>query len=292
MSDPRRHARQLVLKEIGRTGQERLSAARVVVIGCGGLGAPVIQQLAAAGTGHLTLVDDDVVELSNLNRQTLFRADDVGARKAVVAAAFVRALAPDVDVTAVVERLTATRARAIVAGADVVVDCSDGLPTKYLLNDACVREDRVLVHGAATAWTGQIVVVPGAGGPCLRCLFPTLPPRDAVPTCRTAGIVAPTTGVVGSLQAAAALRVLLGVRPLADEAGRFVAVDVKAGTTRTLRFDRDPACPACGDAPTLQARVDADYEMPACAADDDDDDGAHNTDDDDDDNTATARSPA
>jgi molybdopterin/thiamine biosynthesis adenylyltransferase len=265
MSIPGRFARQLVLPEIGRAGQARLTAARVVVVGCGGLGAPVIQQLAAAGVGRLTLIDDDVVEPSNLNRQTLFRADDAGARKAVAAAAFVRALAPDVDVTAVVERLTATRAREVVAGADLVVDCSDGLPTKYLLNDACVREDRVLVHGAATAWSGQVVVVPGARGPCLRCLFPTLPPRDAVPTCRTAGIVAPTTGVVGSLQAAAALRLLLGVRPIADEAGRFVAVDAKAGTTRTLRFDRDPDCPACGEAPTLHARTDVDYEMPACA---------------------------
>jgi adenylyltransferase/sulfurtransferase len=278
MPDPRRHARQLVLPEVGRAGQNRLAAARVVVVGCGGLGAPVIQQLAAAGIGHLTLVDDDVVEPSNLNRQTLFRASDVGSRKAVVAADFVRALDPDVDVTAVVERLTATRARAVVAGADVVVDCSDGLPTKYLLNDACVRQDRVLVHGAATAWSGQVVVVPGARGPCLRCLFPTLPPRDTVPTCRTAGIVAPTTGVVGSLQAAATLRVLLGVHPLPDEAGRFVAVDVKAGTTRTLRFDRDPACPACGDAPTLQATSDVDYEMPACA-----DDSANDDDHDDDD---------
>jgi molybdopterin/thiamine biosynthesis adenylyltransferase len=135
-----------------------------------------------------------------------------------------------------------------------------------------VRQDRVLVHGAATAWSGQVVVVPGARGPCLRCLFPTLPPRDTVPTCRTAGVLAPTTGVVGSLQAAAALRVLLCVHPLPDEAGRFVAVDVKAGTTRTLRFDRDPACPACGDAPTLQATSDVDYEMPDCADDVVDDD--------------------
>ena len=265
MPDPRRHARQLVLPEIGRAGQARLRAAHAVVVGCGGLGAPVIQQLTAAGIGRLTLVDDDVVEPSNLNRQTLFRAEDVGKRKAAAAAAFARALDPDIDAAAVVERLTATRARDVVARADVVVDCSDGLPTKYLLNDACVREDRLLVHGAATAWSGQVVVVPGARGPCLRCLFPSLPPRDSVPTCRTAGVVAPTTGVVGSLQAAAALRVLLGVHPIADEAGRFVAVDVKTSTTRTLRFDRDPACPACGDAPTLTARDDVDYEMPACA---------------------------
>ena len=256
---PDRHARQLVLPELGVAGQRRLGAARVLVVGCGGLGAPVISQLAAAGVGHLTLVDDDVVEPSNLNRQTLFRAADVGARKAVVAAAVVAALDDTLDVTAVVERLTASSARKRIRDHDVVVDCADGLPTKYLLNDACVREDRPLVHGAATGWSGQVVVVTGAAGPCLRCLFPVLPARDAVPTCRTAGILAPVTGVVGSLQAGAVLRLLLG---LPAGAGRFVAVDVKEGSTKTLRFDRDPACPACGDAPSLSALDDADYTLP------------------------------
>jgi adenylyltransferase/sulfurtransferase len=236
----------------------------------------VIQQLAAAGAGHLTLVDDDVVDESNLNRQTLFRTHDVGQRKALVAAAAVRDLDPSLVVTAVVERLTATRARAQVRTADVVVDCSDGLPTKYLLNDACVREDRPLVHGAATAWSGQVLVVPGRQGPCLRCLFPALPPRDTVPTCRTAGVIAPTTGVVGSLQAAAAVRLLLGLGGPhhALEGGRFVAVDTRTGSTRTLAFTRDPGCPACGDAPTLKAERDDDYALPACAADADGDDEA------------------
>jgi molybdopterin/thiamine biosynthesis adenylyltransferase len=268
MRDPRRYARQLVLPEVGVDGQRRLGSARVLVVGCGGLGAPVIQQLVAAGVGHLTLIDDDAVEPSNLNRQTLFRTDDIGARKAEVAGAFAAALDPDTTVTPVLERLTAARARPAVAAVDVVVDCSDGLPTKFLLNDACVREDRPLVHGAATAWSGQVVVVPGAAGPCLRCLFPTLPAAGTVPTCRTAGIVAPTTGVVGSLQAAAVLRLLLGVRPRTEEAGRFVSVDVRTGSTRTLRFDRDEHCPACGATPTLSAERDVDYALPECVDDD------------------------
>ena len=254
-----RHARQLLLPEVGVAGQRRLASARVLVVGCGGLGAPVTSQLAAAGVGHLTLIDDDVVEPSNLNRQTLFRSADVGQRKAVVAAAVVAAIDPGLEVTALVERLTASSARARIRQHDVVVDCADGLPTKYLLNDACVREDRPLVHGAATGWSGQVVVVGGAAGPCLRCLFPVLPPRGSVPSCRSAGILAPVTGVVGSLQAAAVLRLLLGVP---GGGGRFVAVDVKEGGTRTLRFERDPACPACGDAPTLTALNDADYVMP------------------------------
>ncbi|MDP2340625.1 MAG: HesA/MoeB/ThiF family protein [Deltaproteobacteria bacterium] len=260
MAHADRYARQLVLPEVGIAGQRRLAEARVVVVGCGGLGAPVIAQLAAAGVGHLTLVDDDVVEASNLNRQTLFGTADLGARKAVAAAAFVARLDASLEVTPRVERLTGVNARARIREHDVVVDCADGLPTKYLLNDACVREDRPLVHGAATAWSGQVLVVVGTAGPCLRCLFPVLPSRDVVPTCRTAGILAPVVGVVGSLQAAAVLRLLLGVGK--NEGGRFVAVDVKEGSTKTLRFERDPACPACGDTPSLSADDDADYFMP------------------------------
>lgn len=299
MSIPDRHSRQLVLPEVGVAGQRRLQRARVAVVGCGGLGAPVISQLAAAGVGHLTLIDDDVVEGSNLNRQTLFRSDQRGERKAVAAAAFVAALDPGLSVTALVERLTATSARRVGADHDLIVDCSDGFPTKYLLNDVAVALDRVLVHGAATAWSGQILVVPGRRGPCLRCLFPTLPAAGTVPTCRTAGIVAPVTGVVGSLQAARALQVLLGV-PVAG--GRFVAVDLRVDAagggddvTRTMRFGRDPACPACGDAPTLHGDNDADYVMgPVCAVVDDDDAVVDDDDevDDDDDHDGDDDNPA
>lgn len=256
-----RHARQLVLPEVGVAGQRQLARARVAVVGCGGLGAPVIQQLAAAGVGHLTLIDDDVVETSNLNRQTLFRSDQRGMRKAVAAAAFVGALDDAIDVDARVMRLTSTHARAVAAEHDVVVDCADGLPTKYLLNDACVAEDRPLVHGAATAWSGQLLVVPGRAGPCLRCLFPTLPGRGALPTCRTAGILAPVTGVVGSLQAGEVLKLLL---KMTVPGGRFVAIDLKQGN-RTLSFSRDPACPTCGDQPRFLARNDVDYELPGSA---------------------------
>ncbi len=256
-----RHARQLVLPEVQVAGQRALRNAKVVVIGCGGLGAPVISQLAAAGVGHLTLVDDDVVEPSNLNRQTLFGEADVGQRKAVVAADSARAIDSSLDVTAVVERVVKGNAHKLIEAHDIVVDCSDGLPTKYLLNDTAVVVDRVLVHGAATAWAGQVLTVPGRRGPCLRCLFPTIPPRDSVPTCRTAGIVAPVTGVVGSLQAAAVLKCVLRID---DVGGRFSAVDVKDGVVRVLRFARDASCPACGDAPTVANLRDADYDLPTC----------------------------
>ena len=279
MPSPDRHSRQLVLPEVGVAGQRRLQQARVAVVGCGGLGAPVISQLAAAGVGHLTLIDDDVIEGSNLNRQTLFHSAQLGERKAMAAAAFVTALDPGLHVTAHVERLTTSSATRVCAAHDVIVDCSDGFPTKYLLNDVAVATDRVLVHGAATAWSGQVLVVPGRRGPCLRCLFPTLPVAGSVPTCRTAGIVAPVTGLVGSLQAARVLQLLLG-QPVPG--GRFVAIDLRVGSSgsgddisRTLRFDRDPACPACGATPSLQGQRDHDYVMPpACevvGADDADD---------------------
>ena len=253
-----RHARQRVLPEVGDAGQAALAAARVLVVGCGGLGAPVIQQLAAAGVGHLTLADDDVVEISNLNRQTLFGVDDVGQRKAERAAARVRFLDPDIDVTALVERLALPRAHALVAQHDLVVDATDGLPSKYLLNDVAVAANVPLVHGAATAWAGQVLLVPGRAGPCLRCLFPEIPPRASVPTCRSAGILAPVTGVVGSLQAALALQWLLGIK---GGAGTFVAVDVKGLRTQNLTLSRDPTCPACGDHPTVASLRNDDYVL-------------------------------
>lgn len=262
MSPPlARYARQLVLPEVGVDGQRRLHAARVAVVGCGGLGAPVVQQLAAAGIGHLSLFDDDSVDDSNLNRQTLFRVDQLGARKAEASAAFVRALNPDVDVAVFIERVTVARARQVFADHDVVVDCSDGFPTKYLLNDVAVVTDTPLVHGAATAWAGQVLVVPGKEGPCLRCLFPTLPPAGSVPTCRTAGILAPVTGIIGSLQAAEVLKLVLG---LPDLRGRLLAVDVKDTATRAIRFDRDVDCGTCGAHAHDVAVRDSDYNMPTC----------------------------
>jgi molybdopterin/thiamine biosynthesis adenylyltransferase len=253
-----RYARQRVLPEVGARGQELLAAARVLVVGCGGLGAPVIQQLAAAGVGHFVLLDDDVVEPSNLNRQVLFGEADIGARKAERAAAWVRGFDASIVVEARVERLAPISGRKVVRGASLVVDCSDGLPTKYLCNDICVLEDVPLVHGAATAWSGQVLVVPGRRGPCLRCLFPEQPERGELPTCRTAGIVGAVTGVVGSLMAAEAVKLLVGREETL--VGRFFAVDVLTSSFRALGFPRRADCAACGDAPSVDPSNAADYE--------------------------------
>lgn len=251
-----------MLPEVGPAGQARLAAARVLVVGCGGLGAPVISSLAAAGVGHLTLVDDDTVEPSNLNRQVLFTEADVGRRKAEVAAERARALSGAVDVRARTERLAAGGARAAVRGFSLVVDCTDGLPSKFLLNDACVREDVPLVHGAATAWSGQVLVVPGRQGPCLRCLFEGPLPAGALPTCRTAGILGAVTGVIGSFQAAEAVKVLVGNQNALR--GRLLAVDVLAPSVRAVAFPRRADCAACGDAPTVDGTNVADYDVAQC----------------------------
>jgi adenylyltransferase/sulfurtransferase len=238
--------------------QEKLKSARVLVVGCGGLGAPVIEYLAAAGVGSLTLVDDDVVEASNLNRQVLFGEADVGRRKAEVAAARVNALDPDIAAVARVERLVGGAALKAVKEHDLVVDCTDGMPAKFMFNDACVVADKPLVHGAATAWAGQVLVVPGKSGPCLRCLFEEPPPRDEVPTCRDAGILGAVVGVVGSFMAAEAVKVLSSSEHAL--VGRFLAVDVLIPSVRALKFERRVECAACGDAPSVDVTNAADYE--------------------------------
>lgn len=257
-----RHARQIALPELGPGGQLRLARARVLVVGCGGLGAPVVQYLAAAGIGALTLVDDDVVEPSNLNRQVLFGEADVGRRKAERAAEVVGAIDPGIAVEALVQRLTGAGARRQVAAHDLTIDATDGLPMKFLLNDACVLEDKPLVHGAATAWSGQVLVVPGRSGPCLRCLFEEPPPVGTVPTCRTAGILGAVTGVIGAFMAAEAVKVIVShPRTLV---GRFLAVDVLTPQVRELAFTRRARCRACGDAPDVDVTNAADYQRDPC----------------------------
>jgi molybdopterin/thiamine biosynthesis adenylyltransferase len=255
---PDAFSRQIVLPELGLSGQRRLAHARALVVGCGGLGAPAAISLAAAGVGHVTVVDDDVVEGSNLNRQTWFCPEDLGRDKAATAAAYLARHFPGVTVEARRERVVAGAVRAAVRNVDVVLDCSDGMPTKFMLNDACVREDRALVHGAATALAGQVLVVPGARGPCLRCLFEDVPPRGAMPTCRTAGILGAVTGIVGHWMALEAIKVIAHIP--GTLAGRFLALDLSTSSSRTMSFTRRADCAACGDAPTADALRSSDYE--------------------------------
>ena len=251
-----RYGRHLVLPEIGERGQERLLQSRVLVVGAGGLGSPAVLYLAAAGVGTLGIADDDVVEVSNLQRQIIHRRDGVGRPKARSAAEAVGALNRDVTVQPHPVRLTAGNVLDIASRYDLVVDASDNFPTRYLLNDAALHLRIPVVHGAVVRFEGQASVFLPFRGPCYRCLFPEPPPPGLAPSCREAGVLGVLPGVIGSIQAAEAIKVLLGIgEPLT---GRLLAYDALAQDFRTLRVQRDPACPACSDEARLPDLVDYD----------------------------------
>lgn len=240
-----RYSRQIVLTQVGGTGQLRLREAAVAVVGAGGLGSPALLHLCAAGVGRLTVIDDDEVSLDNLGRQVLFRAGDVGRPKAEVAATHLRGLNPHVHVDAVRARVGAGNATALLAGHDVVVEASDNFATKFAVNDACVALGIAAVIGAALRFEGQVITIP-VGAPCYRCLFQDQPPDGLFPTCSSAGVLGSVTGMVGALQATETLRLLLGAGEA--QGGMLIAVDALRPRVRTVPFPRDPSCTACAEA--------------------------------------------
>ncbi|MBO9710030.1 MAG: molybdopterin-synthase adenylyltransferase MoeB [Caulobacter sp.] len=235
-----RYARHLVLREIGGPGQQKLKAARVLVVGAGGLGAPAALYLAAAGVGALGLVDADTVSLSNLQRQVLFQTAQVGLPKVEAAAAQLTALNPHVAVETHPVWLDADNARAVVSRYDLVLDGTDDFATRFAVSDACLAEGKPLVSGALGRWTGQVAVFHGR--PCYRCLVPDIPP-DAE-TCALVGVVGALAGVIGSMMALEAVKTIAGAGRSLD--GRLLIYDALAGETRTVRIGADPACPSCG----------------------------------------------
>ena len=235
-----RYARHLVLREIGGPGQQRLKAARVLIVGAGGLGAPAALYLAAAGVGQLTIVDPDTVDRSNLQRQVLYDTDDAGRVKVEAAGARLVALNPNIEVARIAERLTDANARALIAGHDLVLDGTDDFATRFAVNAACVAEGVTLVSGAIGRWTGQVGVF--AARPCYRCLVPEIPP-DAE-TCSAVGVVGALAGVIGSMMALEAVKLIATAgEPLT---GRLLIYDALAAETRTVRIGADPTCPVCG----------------------------------------------
>lgn len=239
-----RYARHILLDELGIEGQERLLAARALIVGAGGLGSPAALYLAAAGVGRITLVDDDVVELSNLQRQILHTMAGLGRPKAESGRDALLALNPDVRVRALVERLDESRLRELVLDADVVLDCSDNFATRHAINRACVAARKPLVSGAAIKFSGQISVydLRDADAPCYHCLFPEADDVEEL-RCATTGVLGPLVGMVGSIQAAEAIKVIAGMgEPLV---GRLLSVDALRMQWHTIRFRRDPGCPAC-----------------------------------------------
>ncbi len=247
---------QLVLKDVGERGQERLRRASVLVVGAGGLGAPALYYLVAAGVGRVSIVDDDVVELSNLQRQILFTSGDIGRSKAEVAAERLAALNPEVRLEPHALRLKAANARALVRAHDVVVTAVDNFPARYLLNDACVLERKTLVDGAVLRMIGLAMTIKGGETACYRCLFPEPPPAAAVVSCSEAGVLGPIPGTIGAIQGLEVLKVLTGAgHPLYD---RLLQFDGAALSFTEVAVSRVPTCPVCGDAPTVTELVDYD----------------------------------
>jgi sulfur-carrier protein adenylyltransferase/sulfurtransferase len=252
-----RYSRHLILAEVGPEGQRRLKAARVLLVGAGGLGSPAALYLAAAGVGTLGIVDFDTVDASNLQRQVIHGTADLGRPKLDSAADRIADVNPHVRVERHPVRLTSANAREIVRGYDVVLDGSDNFPTRYLVNDACVLEGKPCVYGAILRWEGQASVFGAPDGPCYRCLFAEPPPPGMVPSCAEAGVLGVLPGIIGCVQALEAVKLVLGVgEPLV---GRLLLFDALRLTFREMHLQRDPACPACGESPTLHELID--YEI-------------------------------
>ncbi|NVO24080.1 HesA/MoeB/ThiF family protein [Donghicola mangrovi] len=230
-----RYARQMILPEVGADGQARLTQAHVLVVGCGGLGSAVIPALAGAGVGRLTLMDHDLIDLSNLHRQTIYRTQDVGLPKVDCAARYARALNPDVQVDAVRLRLDARTAPAAVQGIDLVIDAADSFAVSYILSDLCLEMGLPLISASVLGWGGYVGGFCG-GAPSLRAVFPDLPDNGA--TCATAGVMGPVVGMIGAMQAQMALAVLLGHRP--SPLGQMMQVDMASYRVSTFGFDTAP----------------------------------------------------
>ena len=251
-----RYRRHLNLPEFGLEGQQRLLESSVLLIGAGGLGCPLAQYLAAAGLGRIGLVDFDVVDVSNLQRQVLYGTADVGRAKVEVARERISALNPDVEVVTFRERLSSENALERFRDFDVVIDGTDNFPTRYLSNDACVLLGKPTVYGAILRFEGQASTFDARRGPCYRCLFPEPPPPGSVPSCAEGGVLGVLPGIIALIQATETVKLLTGVgEPLI---GRFLHYDALTMRFEEFRFEKDPACPVCSEHPTLTKLIDYD----------------------------------
>jgi molybdopterin/thiamine biosynthesis adenylyltransferase/rhodanese-related sulfurtransferase len=250
-----RYSRHILLPEVGEGGQAKLLQARVLLLGAGGLGSPAALYLAAAGVGTLGVVDDDAVDASNLQRQVLHGTDRLGAPKVESAARTITNLNPDVKVIPFSERLTSANVdRIFDQGWDVIVDGLDNFPTRYLVNDASVWKNIPVVHGSIFRFEGQVTTFWPRKGPCYRCLYPEPPPPHLAPSCAEAGVLGILPGVIGTIQATEAIKILLGKgEPLV---GRLLMYDSLKMEFRTLKLRRDPRCPVCGESPTISSYID------------------------------------
>ncbi|MEW6034517.1 MAG: molybdopterin-synthase adenylyltransferase MoeB [Chloroflexota bacterium] len=249
----RRYSRHVILSQVGGRGQRRLLASSVLLVGAGGLGSPAAMYLAAAGVGKLGIVDFDVVDLSNLQRQVLHHTHDLGKPKVVSAAEAIAGMNPDVQVVQHQVQLTSKNALDIVSSYDLVLDGSDNFPTRYLVNDTCVLALKPCVYGSIYRFEGMATVfLPGKG--CYRCLYPAPPPPGSVPSCQEAGVFGVLPGIIGTVQATEALKLLLGIG--SSLCGQLLVFDALEMEFRKVKLNRNPACAICGDKPTITSLVD------------------------------------
>ena len=259
-----RYSRHIILEQVGGKGQKKILESKVLIIGTGGLGAPAAMYLAAAGVGTIGLVDYDVVDLSNLQRQIIHQTKDIDKPKIKSGEETINAMNPDVKVHTYDELVNASNIKDIINDQDYdfIIDGTDNFPAKFLINDACVMLKKPYSHAGIIRFQGQTMTyVPGGEAPCYRCVFPEMPPKDAVPTCRQAGVLGVMGGVIGTLQATEALKYILGVGELLT--GYLLTYDALSMTFRKIKIKRSHNCAICGDHPTITELVD--YEQPACS---------------------------
>lgn len=256
-----RYSRHIILPEVGGKGQAKIAGARVVIVGAGGLGCPVGYYLTAAGVGTLALIDDDTVELSNLQRQIAHSVDTIGMPKVESAKKTFNALNPDVTIVPVKVRISKDNILDLIRDYDIVVDGSDNFPTRYLVNDACVMSGKPLVSGAILRFEGQVTTLIPGSGPCYRCLFEEPPPPGLVPSCQEAGVLGVLPGVIGGLQAAEVLKLILGKGEVLK--GELLIYDALRTTFRKVKVPKNPSCPVCGENPSIKELID--YNEGYCA---------------------------
>lgn len=256
-----RYSRHIILKEVGVKGQKKLLNGKVLIIGAGGLGSPTAMYLAAAGVGTIGIADADEVDLSNLQRQIIHATEDLGKAKVTSAKETMERINPDVTVHTYRKFIKADNIREIIRDYDFIIDGTDNFPAKFLINDACVLEKKPFSHAGIIRFKGQLMTYVPGQGPCYRCVFQSPPPKDAVPTCKQAGIIGAMAGVIGSLQALEAVKYLLGVGDLLT--GKLLTYDALTMEFRTVKLPKHvPNCAVCGDHPTITELID--YEQAEC----------------------------
>lgn len=258
-----RYSRHILLPEVGGKGQKKIAKSKVFLVGAGGLGSPAALYLAAAGVGTIGLIDSDQVDLTNLQRQVLHHTPDVGRPKVLSGKEKLTALNPDVNVVMYEERLTAHNALKLISEYDVIIDGVDNFPAKFLINDACFFADKPLVHGGILRFDGRVTTIVPRKSACYRCVFKTPPPPGLVASCQEAGVIGVLAGLIGTIQATEALKLILGIgRPLID---RLLDFDARLTQFREIRVRRNQNCALCGDRPTITELIDDGDPYEGCA---------------------------